>query len=678
MKHLVTVLAATAVASGALAAPPPWTEVKSPHFTVVTNAGEKAGRKVAWQFEQIRGAMATMFPWARVDSSDPFVILAARDEAALRTLGPEYWEGKRFRPVSFSASGRDKQFVALRTDVREDAELDENPYRSAYWSYAAVAFGRSFHVAAPPWLVRGVAELMSSTSVREKELRVGRPLRNSLETIRQRALVPMDDFLGARYGASSWLTGEVQIETFDAQAWAFVHYLLFGEQGAHQAKFAQLATLLLEGIPSEKAVPQALGDLQALYLGMKEYLQRSVMQYARFDVAVGVRAEAFAVRPVSAAEASTLRAELLVASRRPLEARALADEARAADPKAPGPDEIEGRLRDMENQRAEAQAAFERAVAAGSTSPWVHYRLAQLLWQQSLAAEALAKIAALLERAKELAPENADVLSYLADVRVDQQRVAEGLALAERAVQLEPGVSYHRLAHARALWASQKPTEAAQAARSALNAARTAEERQRAQSYLDFLQRQPARPAARAAASTPAAPASPAAQPGASAGEAASAATSAAGEGAPYELLARCYEKREDAACAKAVPFLESECQRQAGACTSLGSILEGGLGIKADPVRAARAYERGCAGGDKSACARFAVLQAQGRGVLPDPPKALSTLQGLCAEKIQHACIGWAQLLAQKGNLAKAKDLLKGACDAGTQEACRMLPGLR
>jgi len=36
-------------------------EVKSPHFTVVTNAGEKAGRKVAWQFEQIRAAMATVF-----------------------------------------------------------------------------------------------------------------------------------------------------------------------------------------------------------------------------------------------------------------------------------------------------------------------------------------------------------------------------------------------------------------------------------------------------------------------------------------------------------------------------------------------------------------------------------------------------------------------------------------
>lgn len=674
MKHLVCVVATAAFASGALAAPPPWIEIKSPHFTVVTNAGEKAGRKVAWQFEQIRGATAKIFPFARVDSQEPFVIVAARDEGTLSLLGPQYWERKGFRPISFSVGARDKQFVALRTDVRENAELDENPYQSAYWSYAAVAFGRSFPVAAPPWLVRGMAELMSSTSVREKELRVGRPIRHNLETIRQRALVPMDEFLNARHG-SPWLTGEVQIQTFDAQAWAFVHYLLFADQGVHQAKFSQLASLLLEGIPAEKAVPQALGDVSALYAGMKDYLQRSLMSYSRLDVSVAVKAASFPTRPLAAAEAASIRGEVLVAMGRPLEARAFADEGRKADPTAPGPDEIEGRLQDSENRRPEAQAAFEKAAAAGSKSPWVHYRLAQLLWQQNLGPEALAKIATLLERAKELAPDDADVLSYLADVRVEQQRPADALVLAEQAVQLEPDAFHHRLTHARALWAANRANDARQAARTALNAARTSEERQRAQSYLDFLQRQPARP--RATASTAATPARPATELRSGAAETGSPASSAAGEGDPYQLLARCYEKREDSACAKAVPFLETECQRQAGACTSLGSILEGGLGVKADPIRAANAYERGCAGGDKSACARFAVLQAQGRGVLPDPVKALSTLQALCAEKIQHGCIGWAQLLAQKGNLAKAKELLNGACNAGTQEGCRILAGL-
>ena len=90
--------------------PPPWHEVKSAHFTVITDAGEKAGRRTAWQFEQIRSALVTIWPWAKIDSGRPFVVFAARDESTLKTLGPQFWEGKRFRPVGFGAQGRDKRF----------------------------------------------------------------------------------------------------------------------------------------------------------------------------------------------------------------------------------------------------------------------------------------------------------------------------------------------------------------------------------------------------------------------------------------------------------------------------------------------------------------------------------------------------------------------------------------
>jgi tetratricopeptide (TPR) repeat protein len=146
---------------------------------------------------------------------------------------------------------------------------------------------------------------------------------------------------------------------------------------------------------------------------------------------------------------------------------------------------------DREDRRAEAQAAFETAVAAGSTSAWAHYRLAQLLWQRPPSPELRARIATLLERAQELAPGDASVLSYLADIRLEQGRAPEALALAEQAVQLEPAVSYHHLAHARALRASLKSPEAIRAARKALGVARTANDRQLAQGYLDVLLREP-------------------------------------------------------------------------------------------------------------------------------------------------------------------------------------------
>ncbi len=37
-----------------------WIEVQSPHFSVVTDAGEKRGREVAMRFEQMRAVFSTL------------------------------------------------------------------------------------------------------------------------------------------------------------------------------------------------------------------------------------------------------------------------------------------------------------------------------------------------------------------------------------------------------------------------------------------------------------------------------------------------------------------------------------------------------------------------------------------------------------------------------------------
>ncbi len=43
-----------------------WIEIRSDHFTVATNAGEKEGRRVAEQFEQMRSMFHAAFATFRV------------------------------------------------------------------------------------------------------------------------------------------------------------------------------------------------------------------------------------------------------------------------------------------------------------------------------------------------------------------------------------------------------------------------------------------------------------------------------------------------------------------------------------------------------------------------------------------------------------------------------------
>jgi hypothetical protein len=100
-----------------------WTETKSAHFTVWSNAGDRPTRDLLWQFEQIRFAVATLWPWTQLDLAKPMLVLIAKDEANMKALAPRYWEQKGgVRPVSVWVTGADQHYVAIRADSRGEED----------------------------------------------------------------------------------------------------------------------------------------------------------------------------------------------------------------------------------------------------------------------------------------------------------------------------------------------------------------------------------------------------------------------------------------------------------------------------------------------------------------------------------------------------------------------------
>ena len=110
-----------------------WVEAKSPSFTVISNAGEKKARNVAWQFEQIRYAIEKGMPWARVRLNRPVLILAVKNEASMKDMAPAYWEKGDINPGSVLSSLGDRHYILLRTDVEAEDREGVNPYRQASW-----------------------------------------------------------------------------------------------------------------------------------------------------------------------------------------------------------------------------------------------------------------------------------------------------------------------------------------------------------------------------------------------------------------------------------------------------------------------------------------------------------------------------------------------------------------
>jgi len=55
------------LSTSAMSEEKPWREIRSPHFRVITNGSEGAGRHVAREFEQMRNLFADQFPGFNVD-----------------------------------------------------------------------------------------------------------------------------------------------------------------------------------------------------------------------------------------------------------------------------------------------------------------------------------------------------------------------------------------------------------------------------------------------------------------------------------------------------------------------------------------------------------------------------------------------------------------------------------
>src|SRR5690242_1218264 len=120
-----------AVAFGASDPNQGWIEVRSAHFVVASNAGEKEARRIADQFEQIRTLFHTEFANLRVDPGQPVLILAAKNENTMKMLLPEDWEVKgHVRPAGLYQQGEDKHYVLVRLDSG-----GANPFHSLYHEY---------------------------------------------------------------------------------------------------------------------------------------------------------------------------------------------------------------------------------------------------------------------------------------------------------------------------------------------------------------------------------------------------------------------------------------------------------------------------------------------------------------------------------------------------------------
>src|SRR5215470_992961 len=141
-----------------------WVEVRSPNFTVLSNAGDKEARRIADQFEQFREVFRATLPQFRVDLGKPLIIFAVKDEDSLKLLLPAFWETKgHVHPAGFYSPGEESHLVAVRTGLE-----GEIPYEIVYHEYTHAIMDLNVR-GLPVWLGEGLAEFYGHSVIHEKE-----------------------------------------------------------------------------------------------------------------------------------------------------------------------------------------------------------------------------------------------------------------------------------------------------------------------------------------------------------------------------------------------------------------------------------------------------------------------------------------------------------------------------
>lgn len=432
-----------------------WFEVRSPNFTVVSNAGETRARHVLGDFERFRSVIRAALPQWRFDANRPVIIIGVKEAAALAQLLPGFRGGpERVRPGGVFVPGDEKYYAAVQLTGTGRAAT-----HNLYHEYVHVLNRLNFSNL-PLWLNEGLAEVYANTAIYGDNAEIGLPDANHLRVLRTQSAPDLRQLFAVDYTSPEYNEAE-RASMFYARSWLLTHYLLYGQDGAHRPKLDELFARLARGVDPQVAAGSLLAEIPDLETALWAYARQTIFPSRVVLTEPGTAERDFPVRLLTTAEVKALQGDFLLQTQRPVEARALLEESIRLDPKRITTQESLGRLALLEGRHKEALEWFSRAVTGGSRSYFAHYCYALLTAETAKDPDSIEEAEDHLERAIELNPAYAPAYAALSGFYVLRPGMINGaLELAQKAAELDPDSLDYELNYGRILLRMRRTEEA--------------------------------------------------------------------------------------------------------------------------------------------------------------------------------------------------------------------------
>jgi hypothetical protein len=458
--------------------PENWVEVRSPHFSVVSDSNEKQARRVADQFERMRSVFHTLFPKIPIDTLGSITVLAVKDEKDFRELEPAAYLAKgQLKLGGLFLRGADKNYVLLRLDAE-----GEHPYAVVYHEYTHLLLSRAEWI--PLWLNEGLAEFYQNTDIREKEISLGQPSPENLILLRQNRLLPLATLFTIDH-TSPYYHEENKGSIFYAESWALTYYLELRNSREKTNQLVDYAQLLSQHVDAVTAATRAFGDLKQLQSALEAYVRQGSFQYFRVPGATDVDDSAFQFHVLSNVQADAVRADFLAYNQRTADARALLDRILQEDPNNVLAHETMGFLEFQEHHIDEARNSYAQAVKLDSQSYLAHYYFAAISMNGPLDEAGEAQVEGSLRASIKLNPSFAPSYDRLAAfLAMHHRNLDEARMMALTAVELEPRNLTYRMQTANVLLQMERGKDAVTVIRNAMPLASSPQETAMAEDFL--------------------------------------------------------------------------------------------------------------------------------------------------------------------------------------------------
>ncbi|HWZ97013.1 MAG TPA: hypothetical protein VN025_04560 [Candidatus Dormibacteraeota bacterium] len=459
-----------------------WVEIKAPHFIVISNAGEREGRRIAKQFEDVRGMFEQSFPKLRVDFGKPTIVFALKNEDSLKLLIPSYGQNKNAMKIAgLYKTSYDRNYAVIRTDVTGTGATE---FHALYHEYAHGLFRLNYR-GLPLWMDEGLAEYWGNSQIENKQANVGLVDARQIRILQQNRMLPVSTLITLD-GSSPLYNTQDHAGIFYAQSWLMVHYFQNGEGMREKGLLNKFLTALQSTDDPIAAANQSFGDLKKLDEKLEWYSRQQTYTYQRVPLHLEISEKEFSARALSRAEAMVAQADYLLRSGHQGEAITLLHEAEGVDPKLPGLHDALGYYHFARADYANATKEYDEALALNPNDAMVYqYRANILLRQKGYKPETTPEIRTNLEKVISLQPDFAPAHAFLC-IAYSQMTETKSKALAEarRAAELEPGNLAYYIDIGKALLAEGKTDDARRVAERAQKVATLPRDRTMATLFL--------------------------------------------------------------------------------------------------------------------------------------------------------------------------------------------------